>query len=135
MSTAQHVLPQFKDVFNRKMTQYFDHFYVALSNLSFGTPLPSWVGQSFFYLPFDLNPPPWLHGLPLELTMFQGSTIGFGAEAACVVLLPDEEFNGVHFDASANGSSVQFTTSYLDSNGTSITCYTHELSNVLNQTT
>jgi hypothetical protein len=135
MSTAQHVLPQFKGVFNRKMTQYFDYFYVALSNLSFGTPLPAWVDQNFFYLPFDLNPPPWLHGLPLELTMFQGSTIGFGAEAACVALLPNEEFNGVHFDASADGSSVQFTTSYLDLNGTSIACYPHELSIVSNQTT
>lgn len=31
----------------------YDHFYVAMSNLTAGTPLPPWTDESFFYIPFD----------------------------------------------------------------------------------
>ncbi|KAG9602119.1 hypothetical protein KCU77_g3391, partial [Aureobasidium melanogenum] len=31
----------------------YDHFYVAMSNLTAGTPLPAWTDESFFYVPFQ----------------------------------------------------------------------------------
>jgi hypothetical protein len=31
----------------------YDHFYVAMSNLTANTPLPAWTDQSFFYVPFQ----------------------------------------------------------------------------------
>lgn len=30
----------------------YDHFYVAMSNLTAGTPLPAWTDERFFYVPF-----------------------------------------------------------------------------------
>ncbi|KAI4853290.1 hypothetical protein E4T44_00934 [Aureobasidium sp. EXF-8845] len=35
-------------------SQDYDHFYVAMSNLTANTPLPAWTDQSFFYVPFQL---------------------------------------------------------------------------------
>jgi hypothetical protein len=35
-----------------------DHFYVAMSNLTAGTPLPAWTDERFFYIPFqDMDHP------------------------------------------------------------------------------
>lgn len=31
----------------------YDHFYVAMSNLTAGTPLPAWTDETFFYVPFQ----------------------------------------------------------------------------------
>lgn len=31
----------------------YDHFYVAMSNLTAGTPLPAWTDERFFYVPFQ----------------------------------------------------------------------------------
>lgn len=31
----------------------YDHFYVAITNLTAGTPLPAWTDEKFFYVPFQ----------------------------------------------------------------------------------
>jgi hypothetical protein len=56
----------------------FDHFYVAMSNLTAGTPLPAWTDQSFFYVPFQ-NP----DNRNTSTTLHRARTLAISASLHC----------------------------------------------------
>jgi hypothetical protein len=101
---------------------YQDHFYVARSNLTDGTPLPSWVDADFFYLPFSLGSMNQTINESQQLQGYRSSTIGFGTEANCSGLLPGLEDNGVAFVPADNGTSAKLSTTHKLQNGTTVTC-------------
>ena len=51
--TSQNFTSEYNLPLNVSRIPYaFDHFYVAISNLTAGTSLPAWTDNSFFYVPF-----------------------------------------------------------------------------------
>ncbi|KAH6694947.1 hypothetical protein BKA61DRAFT_531721 [Leptodontidium sp. MPI-SDFR-AT-0119] len=113
---------------------YFDHFYIALSNISEGTSLPPWIDKKFFYLPFNLKSVAALPGHNAQLQNFRGVTTGIGTQTSCVEL--SEEKGTLQFEVNNNGSSIQFSTSHQSANGTRIDCfYPRSASRTANDTT
>ena len=87
--------------------------------------MPAWVDQEFFYLPFDIETP-FLNTNELgNLQELHGTTTGIGAAVTCYRMSsnPDSGNNTVLFQANQDGSRIQFSTSYVLSNGTNITCF------------
>jgi hypothetical protein len=84
------LFPQFNDTVisgqafsvNEPIT-YQDHFYVAMSNLTDGTPLPPWIGSNFYFLPFSLSMMNQNLHASQQLQGYRSSTIGFGTEVNC----------------------------------------------------
>ena len=143
MTTTQEYIPQLNGtaIFNRTLKfvpvgNHYDHFYIALSNLTDGTPLPAWVDKDFFYLPFDLNLPPTetASGTPLEFQEFRGTTTGFGSNSTCVELTKDQGPNTIQFDPYPDGTKANLTTSYKLPNGTTVTCFAHTWNRLFNET-
>lgn len=92
-----------------------------MSNITAGTPLPAWVDQSYFYLPFHLE-----SLLKTEKSSkvqgIRGSTIGFGVDVTCRELSPSGGSDNIQFEPNQNGSIIEFSTSHLYPNGTRVTC-------------
>lgn len=59
----------------------YDHFYVAMSNVTAGTPLPAWIDATYFYVPFDR---PILSNK--SSTVFRARTPAISASLDCVPL-------------------------------------------------
>lgn len=142
MTSTQHLAPRFNgipirsDGMDSPTITYFDHFYVKMSNLTDGTPLPPWIDSNYFYLPFNTGNPPTFStsGIPLASQGVRGTTIGFGAQSTCVELSSDQTSNNsVTFQPDSSGSQVQFTTSHILSNGAKISCVGLAISNGFNE--
>ncbi|KAH9209381.1 hypothetical protein DL95DRAFT_477433, partial [Leptodontidium sp. 2 PMI_412] len=91
---------------------YFDHYYVSMSNITQGTPLPSWIDEKFFYIPFELQPGPVLGKPDLALDAIRGSTTGFGVNVTCTQLQSTGN-DVLQFGVNRNGSNIQFSTSHV----------------------
>lgn len=60
---------------------YYDPFYIAMTNLTAGTALPTWTDETFFYLPFNNQ------SLPNSTdTTIQATTHAISASLHCVSL-------------------------------------------------
>ncbi|KUJ06743.1 uncharacterized protein LY89DRAFT_661803 [Mollisia scopiformis] len=109
---------------------YFDHFYVALANITESAPLPPWVDQKFFYLPFDLKSVNSAGSVNAVFQHFRGNTTGFGTTVTCT------EPPSLLFEVARNGSTIQFSTSHVLPNGTQVTCiHPRGFGNAVNETT
>ncbi|KAM6512544.1 hypothetical protein FSOLCH5_010256 [Fusarium solani] len=65
-------------------SQYADHKYVALANISSGTKLPAWVSPEYFFQPFELGDAK--SGSPADT--YRIETQGFGVHANCTPIEP-----------------------------------------------
>lgn len=58
----------------------FDQFYISMSNLTAGTPLPAWSDETTFYMPFNQS------GMLNDTVQYMADTVAFGADLECVPL-------------------------------------------------
>ncbi|KAH0271234.1 hypothetical protein KCU91_g7522, partial [Aureobasidium melanogenum] len=56
----------------------YDHFYIAMSNLTAGTPLPAWTDETFFYVPFQGS-----EGRNASATLYRAITPAVSASLHC----------------------------------------------------
>ncbi|MCJ1452329.1 hypothetical protein MMC28_002671 [Mycoblastus sanguinarius] len=56
-----------------------DHLYIAAANFSHGTPLPAWVAEDLFFLPFQINATSPLG----SVESYKANTWGFGLVTNC----------------------------------------------------
>ncbi|KAH7310374.1 hypothetical protein BKA65DRAFT_413820 [Rhexocercosporidium sp. MPI-PUGE-AT-0058] len=140
MESSQQLLTKFSGLpirENKFNINYYSHFYTAMSNITGGTPLPPWVDQHRFYLPFKIGAVPVSTGSgnPLLLHDIQGSTTGFGAELQCFELSSNQaDDNSVSFEVLPDIDSVDFSTSHLLENGTRVQCAGNQLHHGTNGT-
>ncbi|KAI5200694.1 hypothetical protein E4T39_05618 [Aureobasidium subglaciale] len=59
----------------------YDHFYVAMSNLTAGTPLPAWTDESFFYVPFSIP-----ESQNTSTTLYRAETSAVGVSLDCFAM-------------------------------------------------
>jgi hypothetical protein len=104
--------------------QLYDHFYVALANLTSNTLLPPWLDHNNFYLPFSLDVTQNLERLGRMgmVQNYQGATTGFGTDVDCTALELGAEINGFQFYTNQSGTSAQLSTYHRLPNGTAVTC-------------
>jgi len=140
LESSQQLLTKFRGLpirENKFNINYYSHFYTAMSNITGGTPLPPWVDQNRFYLPFEIGAVPVTTGSgnPLLLQDIRGPTMGFGAELKCFKLSSDQtDDNSVFFEVLPDIDSVDFSTSHLLDNGTKIQCIGNQLHHGTNGT-
>ncbi|KAH7374207.1 hypothetical protein BKA64DRAFT_649216 [Cadophora sp. MPI-SDFR-AT-0126] len=140
MKSSQKLLAKFSGLpirENRFNINYYSHFYTAMSNITGGTPLPAWIDQNRFYLPFDIGAVPVSTGSgnPLLLQDIRGPTTGFGAALKCFELSSDQaDSNSVFFKVLPDIDSVDFSTSHLLENGTRVQCAGNQLHHGTNGT-
>lgn len=87
-------------LFNRTVT---DHFYVAMSNLTAGTPLSPWTDGRMYYMPFNQTTnenSTWLH---------EATTRAFGVEMSCAELREGEGPNSVQHTIATNALAANYT--------------------------
>ncbi|KAL1625772.1 hypothetical protein SLS54_003244 [Diplodia seriata] len=86
-------------LFNRTVT---DHFYVAMSNLTAGTPLSSWTDGRMYYMPFNetTHNNTWMH---------KADTRAYGVEMSCIQLQEGKGSNSVQHTMSSNGLAANYT--------------------------
>ncbi|KAB2578245.1 hypothetical protein DBV05_g3192 [Lasiodiplodia theobromae] len=87
-------------LFNRTVT---DHFYIAMSNVTAGTPLSSWTDGRMYYMPFNQttgNNDTWMH---------KATTRAYGVEMSCVQLQEGGGSNSVQHTMSSNGLAADYT--------------------------
>ncbi|RMJ19872.1 hypothetical protein CDV36_000499 [Fusarium kuroshium] len=65
-------------------SQYADHKYVALANISSGTKLPAWVSPEYYFQPFELGDAK--SGNPADT--YRIETQGFGVHTNCTPIEP-----------------------------------------------
>lgn len=63
-------------------SDYADPFYVAMANLSYGTPFLPWTDAEFFYLPVGIS------GQNSSKDTYTAKTIGVGVEPLCLAAGP-----------------------------------------------
>ncbi|THX95989.1 hypothetical protein D6D02_09870 [Aureobasidium pullulans] len=59
----------------------YEHFYVVMSNVTAGTPLPAWTDESFFYLPFQ-----GFDSSNTSTTLYSARTPAVGASLDCLAM-------------------------------------------------
>ncbi|THX68971.1 hypothetical protein D6D05_09204 [Aureobasidium pullulans] len=59
----------------------YEHFYVVMSNVTAGTPLPAWTDESFFYLPFQ-----GFDSSNTSTTLYSARTPAIGASLDCLAM-------------------------------------------------
>ncbi|THV67308.1 hypothetical protein D6C81_06928 [Aureobasidium pullulans] len=59
----------------------YDHYYIAMSNLTAGTPLPAWTDEKFFYVPFG-----GLESRNTSTALYQARTPAVSASLQCYSL-------------------------------------------------
>lgn len=119
-----------------------DHLYYADSYYTRGNSLPpvrhitylcmkkilmvfraQWVGQDYYYIPFDLPSLSELHNSSVESVRgFKASTYGLGVEVSCKPLVRDAADFGIHFEAYRNGTDAEFWTSHILANSSKVQC-------------
>ncbi|KAL0943769.1 uncharacterized protein CTRU02_201656 [Colletotrichum truncatum] len=67
-----------KQTFSANVISYESQFYIAMNNVTQGTPLPAWVNQGYFFQPFKTIP-----GDVNQGDAYKASTRGFGVEPSC----------------------------------------------------
>ncbi|KAE8446044.1 hypothetical protein EG329_012552 [Mollisiaceae sp. DMI_Dod_QoI] len=128
VGSSQNISPHFNGtpIFDPTIlsgpAEYFDPFYIVMSNLTESTPLPPWVDRKLFYLPFTLKNVGSIGDSNALFQSFRGSTVGFGSTVTCTELAALEGHDIVQFEVNGNGSSIQFSTSHILQNGTEVTC-------------
>lgn len=89
-------LTTFSPTINNLSFSTSDHLYIAEANLSHGTPLPAWVSQNLYFLPFQVNTTSTLG----DIQSYKAITPGFGMDMVCTnqtwndpayIALPDDE--------------------------------------------
>lgn len=65
-------------IFNGNVIAYEMHFYIAMNNISQGTPLPPWVTKDYFFQPFTVAPEEEARG-----EAYTARTRGFGVFPSC----------------------------------------------------
>ncbi len=96
---------------------FYNHFYVAVANISTSTSLPPWMDLRFAYLPFEA-PPTLSDG---GSALYQAETRGFGWDPNCSTLTtsPDSPIF-VTYSPATNSSTfqlAQFEVSFKSPNG------------------
>ncbi|KAL1302883.1 hypothetical protein AAFC00_003210 [Neodothiora populina] len=88
---------------------YFDPFFMAMSNLTAGTPRPKWADESFFYLPFQHQ------ALSESNTIQQAVTHAIGSSLSCVPLThsggSNYSYNYEHAQSISFNASILFPAS------------------------
>ncbi|GAB7347094.1 hypothetical protein MBLNU459_g3224t1 [Dothideomycetes sp. NU459] len=95
----------------------YDQFYVAMSNLSAGTPLPPWTDESFFYIPFG-----GFNSTNDSRNLYQAVTQTVRASLECTGLSTTKQEDHVpyeidHDDGAAPGS-IKFSSTISFDDGT-----------------
>ncbi len=98
-------LPQFNRTAPRILetdaTDYFEHFYVAKSNITNKTPLPPWISTKNFFLPVKLNTTSNLG----DVQFSKVKTQGFGVDVRCTQLDVPESNISVSLNVTGNGAA------------------------------
>jgi Protein of unknown function (DUF3433) len=92
-------------------------FQILISNLTAGTPLPSWTTNERFYLPIELS----VSGN--ESATYNVTTIGFGSSAECSALSESAGDFSYEFALNADATQAKFKTSQKFSNGSVVECF------------
>jgi len=107
-----------------------------MSNVSYGNPLPPWINEDTFFLPFALPQDSGSSSSQISAQSFRGSTLGFGAKVSCSEASSASSTDRLLFQVLPDGSSVQFSTTRILPNGTEISCFhPRGASHSLNSTT
>ena len=85
---------------------YYDHFYIANSNISNQTHLPPWVSSEYYFLPVDLQAPHNDVGL---VKSYNVNTTGFGVDIKCAQLNTAESNTTASLDFQAVGDVLSAT--------------------------
>lgn len=93
-----------------------DQFAIIMSNLTAGTPLPSWTDDRMFYLPFNET-----LAANSETWQYEATTQAFGAELECVPLL-EHGPNSVNFKFDTTGMTAAFNISMTIGDGVGSSC-------------
>ncbi|KAI1265987.1 hypothetical protein F5Y18DRAFT_384188 [Xylariaceae sp. FL1019] len=83
---------------------YSDHFQIAMANLSSDTPLPSWIDNTNFYLPFSNHDASTLS----TADRMKAKTLGFGIKASCNPVIVNDFSGNVAIVYSTSNSSKDF---------------------------
>ncbi|KAI9748276.1 MAG: hypothetical protein M4579_007269, partial [Chaenotheca gracillima] len=94
-----------------------DVFYISKVNMTRGTPLPPWVTESHFFLPFEIDQS--LH--ILGLSKFQAITTGFSIEPQCIELRNSTANATLDFSTTEHATIVSSSVS-LNTNRGPIRC-------------
>lgn len=91
----------------------YDQYYIAISNLTAGTPLPAWTDNSFFYVPFGE------FDLENETTaLYQVRTPAVSVSLKCYPMYQAQHGNNLTWDAPVGGPgcNIPQTDEYVRSN-------------------
>jgi hypothetical protein len=80
----------------------YDHFYVAMSNLTAGTPLPAWTDERFFYVPFQ-------DGRNTSSMLYRARTPAVSASLHCYPIYQRLTGNTLMWDMAAGSPSCNLT--------------------------
>jgi hypothetical protein len=100
---------------------YADHFRVTISNITNGTPLPPWIDEKIFYIPFEIpnTPPQYIlspQGNPV-IQDYTASTRGFGIVADCQSNQPNSsDRNVLLFELGDSGLALNVSLAEVQGN-------------------
>jgi hypothetical protein len=82
----------------------YDQFYIAMSNLTAGTPLPAWTDDSFFYIPFGGFDPD-----NTTAALYRAKTPAVSASLKCYPMQQTQDGNNLTWTISAGSPSCDLT--------------------------
>lgn len=108
--------------------EFFDHYYITMANLTYGTRLTRWTDTDFAYFPF-FTP----EGGDNSSSVYRGETRGFGMWATCseIGTLPDA-LPYVNYSLHDDGYQ-DLTVLIRDTNGSTVECDTWQTPNPTNR--
>ncbi|KFY15096.1 hypothetical protein V492_02234 [Pseudogymnoascus sp. VKM F-4246] len=101
---------------------YSDHFYATLANLRGNAPLPPWVDDSFFYLPFSLPNSDQPSEKQLSIDGYSALTRGFGIDLTCEPIFQEGSNDTLVFHQRDNGSMAKLSIIHKLAGGGNVTC-------------
>ncbi len=109
-----------------------DHFYAALANLSGAAPLPPWVDNEYWFMPFDLPKNDSSFNLPASsmVSGYSATTRGFGVDIDCQEINDQGNGDKLVFEPNKMGAANiseemrewEFSLSHVMPDGQNITC-------------
>ncbi|KAH0366132.1 hypothetical protein KCU65_g5613, partial [Aureobasidium melanogenum] len=82
----------------------YDQFYIAMSNLTAGTPLPAWTDDTFFYIPFG-----GLDSQNASAELYQAQTPAVTASLECYPMYQTRHGGNLTWDLPAGSPSCNTT--------------------------
>lgn len=116
-SSVMNSSEDFQGVGSRVPGTNGEPFQFLLSNLSAGTPLPSWTTKDRYYLPFELE------NASQNQSNYAFTTVGFEGSLACTVLTETPGNFTYDFSLNSDATQVRFLTTRTHANGTKVDCF------------